>query len=127
MEFNGIRWEGSSLSKIFDRGDIVRVCLNPTVGKEQQGDARPALVISVKQFNALGLTMIAPISQGGDYARYAGFAVTLMGAGSKTQGVVLANMVRSVDLNARSAKFIEKVDLVIVDEVVAKIVPILEG
>lgn len=114
------------MSKIFNRGDIVQICLNPTVGKEQQGDARPALVISSKSFNALGLTMIAPISQGGDYARYAGFAITLMGSGSKTQGVVLANMVRSVDLNARGAKFVEKIGLVIVDEVVARIVTILE-
>jgi mRNA interferase ChpB len=114
------------LSKVFDRGDIVRVCLNPTEGKEQQGDARPALIISPKAFNSLGLTLIAPISQGGDFARYAGFAVTLMGTGSKTQGVVLANMLRSVDLQARGAKLVEKVEMGIVEEVVARITPILE-
>jgi mRNA interferase ChpB len=113
------------LSKIFERGDIVRVCLNPTAGKEQQGDARPALVISPKAFNSLGLTLIAPISQGGDFARYAGFAVTLMGSGSATQGVVLANMVRSVDLQARGAKFVEKAGAEIVEEVVARLTPIL--
>jgi mRNA interferase ChpB len=120
------RWEGNRLSKVFDRGDIVRVCLNPTVGKEQQGDARPALVISPKVFNSLGLTLIAPISQGGDFARYAGFAVTLMGSGSRTQGVVLANMLRSVDLHARGAKLVEKVDMGIVAEVVARLTPVLE-
>lgn len=114
------------MSKVFDRGDIVRVCLNPTAGKEQQGDARPALVISPKAFNAIGLTIVAPISQGGDFARYAGFAVTLMGSGSATQGVVLVNMVRSVDLHARGAKFIEKVGSDIDDEVVAKLVSIVE-
>jgi mRNA interferase ChpB len=114
------------VSRIFERGDIVRVCLNPTAGKEQQGDLRPALVVSSKRFNALGLAMIAPITQGGDFARYAGFAVTLMGAGTATQGVVLANMVRSVDLQARGAKFVEKVGSDIVAEVVAKLIPIFE-
>lgn len=115
------------MSKIFDRGDIVRVCLNPVVGKEQQGDARPALVLSPKLFNALGMTVIAPITQGGEFARYAGFAVSLMGTGSKTQGVVLANMVRSVDLQARGAKLVEKVGAAVVDEVVSKLVPVLEN
>lgn len=115
------------MSKVFDRGDIVRVKLNPTAGKEQQGEARPALVISQRAFNVLGLTLIVPITQGGDFARYAGFAVTLMGSGSETQGVLIANMMRSVDLQARKAKFIEKVGSEIVDEVVAKLLPIIEG
>ena len=115
------------MSKVFDRGDIVRVNLNPTAGREQQGDARPALVISQKAFNSLGLTMIVPITQGGDFARYAGFAVTLMGSGSETQGVLIANMIRSVDLQARKAKLIEKVGAKIVDEVVAKLLPIIES
>lgn len=114
------------MSKVFNRGDIVRVCLNPTAGKELQGDFRPALVVSPKEFNALGLTMVAPVSQGGDYARYAGFAVTLMGSGMATQGVVLVNMVRSLDLHARSAKLIEKAPSEIVDEVLARLVSILD-
>lgn len=115
------------MSKIFERGAIVRVRLNPTAGKEQQGDARPALVISPKAFNTAGLTLIAPISQGVGIARYAGFAVSLMGSGSVTQGVVLANMVRSVDLQARGATFIEKVGEEIVEEVVARLTPVLEN
>lgn len=114
------------MSTLFDRGDIVRVNLNPTVGKEQQGNARPALVISHKAFNALGVTMIIPVTQGGDFARYAGFAVTLMGSGAETQGVLIANMMRSVNLQARKATLIEKVDPAIVDEVVAKLLPIIE-
>lgn len=112
---------------VFERGDIVRVNLNPTSGKEQQGEARPALVISHRAFNTLGLTMVAPITQGGDFARYAGFAVPLMGAGCKTQGVVLANMVRSVDLQARKARLVEKVDTAIVDEVEARLRPVIES
>jgi mRNA-degrading endonuclease toxin of MazEF toxin-antitoxin module len=50
----------------FDRGDIVRVNLNSTVGREQQGDFRPALVLSPAAFNALGVALVAPITQGGE-------------------------------------------------------------
>jgi mRNA interferase ChpB len=114
------------LSKVFERGDIVRVCLNPTEGKELQGDYRPALVVSPRVFNVLGLTMIAPITQGGNFSRYGGFAVTLMGSGTDTQGVVLANMVRSVDLQSRGAKFVEKAPSSLVDEVLARIASIFE-
>ncbi len=114
------------MSKAFDRGDIVRVCLNPTAGKELQGEARPVLVISHKAFNAIGMTLIAPISQGADLARWAGFMVTLRGSGSATQGVVLVNMLRSIDLQARNAKFVEKVNLAVVDEVVLRLIPVFE-
>ena len=74
---------------VFDRGDIVRACLNPTAGNELQGDMRPCLVLSPKAFNKLGLTLIAPITQGGNYARFQGFAISLMGTGTETQGVIL--------------------------------------
>lgn len=110
---------------VFDAGDLVRVCLNPTAGKEQQGEVRPCLVLSPKKFNKLGLTYIAPITQGGNFSRYAGFAVTLMGTGTETQGVVLMNAVRSVDLNARKAVFIEQVPSYILDEALAKLEAIL--
>lgn len=111
---------------VFERGDIVRACLNPTAGNELQGDMRPCLVLSTKQFNKLGLTVIAPITQGGNYARFEGFAVTLMGSGTDTQGVVLANGIRSVDLAARQAVKVEKAPAEIVNEVLAILAAILE-
>ncbi|PPK42095.1 mRNA interferase ChpB [Trinickia symbiotica] len=76
----------------FERGHIVRVSLNPTMGKEQQGDFRPALVLSPAACNALGVALVAPITQGGEFARYAGFAVPLSGLSTETQGVALVNM-----------------------------------
>jgi mRNA interferase ChpB len=79
---------------VFARGDIVRVCLNPTAGREIKGQFRPCLVLSPKQFNRLGMTLIAPITQGGNYARVEGFTVTLMGTGTDTQGVVLISGIR---------------------------------
>ena len=93
----------------FNRGDIVRLNLNPTAGREQQGDFRPALIISPAAFNVSGLVLIAPVTQGGDFARYAGFAVPLSGSGTETQGVVLCNQIRTVDLEARGAKRVESV------------------
>lgn len=111
---------------IFERGDIVRACLNPTSGNELQGEMRLCLVLSPKAFNKLGLTLIAPITQGGNFARFQGFSVSLMGAGTETQGVVLVNGVRSVDLKARKAKKIESVPSDIVDEALAILNAILD-
>lgn len=111
---------------VFDKGDIVRVCLNPTEGKETQGDFRPCLVISPKAFNKLGLTLIAPITQGGNFARTEGFAVPLIGSGTETQGVVLVNGVKSLDLAARKTVKIEKAPQMIIDEVTAILMAIIE-
>jgi mRNA interferase ChpB len=105
----------------FARGDIVRVNLDPTVGREQQGAGRPALVLTPAAFNASGLAVIVPISQGGDFARHAGFAVTLSGAGTQTQGVILCNQIRTVDLEARSAKHVETVPDVVVLDALARV------
>ena len=110
----------------FNRGDIVRVNLNPTIGREQQGDFRPALVLSPAAFNLMGVALVAPITQGGDFARYAGFAVPLSGSGSETQGVVLVNMVRTLDLTARQAKKIEAAPDFVVDDALARLRAILE-
>lgn len=111
----------------FDRGDIVRVSLDPAVGHEQQGDFRPCLVISPIEFNKLGTALVAPITQGGNFARFQGFAVPLTGAGTETQGVVLVNAVRSLDLQKRGAKKVERAPEDVVDEVLARLTAILEN
>lgn len=110
----------------YGRGDIVRLNLNPTAGREQQGDFRPALILTPAAYNASGLAVIAPITQGGDYARYAGFAVTLSGSGAETQGVVLCNQLRTVDLEARGAKRIESVPDFVIDDALARVQALFE-
>ena len=110
----------------FDRGDIVLVCLNPTQGREQQGDMRPALVLSKADFNALGIVMVAPISQGGNFARYAGFASSLNGSGTQTQGVILVNQIRMLDLEARQAKKIEVAPQFVIEDALARLQAILD-
>jgi mRNA interferase ChpB len=105
---------------LFDRGDIVSVPLDPVLGHEQRG-TRPALVLTTKNFNRLGDVLVAPISQGGDHARYAGFAVTLTDSGCKTQGVVLVNKIRMLDLAARQAKKIERAPVMVIDDALSRI------
>jgi mRNA interferase ChpB len=108
-----------------ERGDVYHVDLNATQGREQAG-ARYVVIVSPRLFNVLGTPLACPITQGGNFARHAGFAVSLSGAGTQTQGVVLCNQPRVLDLQARKARFIEKVPEFVMDEVLAKILPLVE-
>lgn len=110
----------------FERGDIVMVDLEPTLGREQRGEHRPALILSTAVFNVMGVVLVAPITQGGDFARHAGFAVPLSGSGTKTQGVALVNQVRMLDLEARNAKKIEAAPDFVVDDALARLQAILD-
>lgn len=110
---------------VFQQGDIVHVSLDPAVGHEQKG-TRPALVLSPKKFNKLGDVLVAPITQGADFSRYAGFAVTLSGTGCKTQGVALINKVRMMDLASRQATKIEQAPQVVIEDAMARLAAILD-
>lgn len=110
----------------FDRGDIVLVPLDPIVGHEQRG-TRPALVLTTKEFNRLGDVLVAPVTQGGDFSRYAGFAVTLTGTGCKTQGVALMNKIRMLDLVARKARKIERAPQAVIDDAIGRLVALLDA
>jgi mRNA interferase ChpB len=110
---------------VFDRGDVVSVPLDPAMGHEQRG-TRPALVLTTKEFNRLGDVLVAPITQGGDFARYAGFAVSLTGAGCKTQGVALVNKIRMLDLAARKARKVERVPKEVIDDAIGRLMTLLD-
>jgi mRNA interferase ChpB len=108
-----------------ERGDVFHVDLNPIKGREQAG-ARYVLIVSPKAFNDLGTPLVCPITQGGEFARSAGFAVSLSGAGTKVQGVVLCNQPRVLDLKARGGQFMERVPSFIMDEVLARLATLME-
>ena len=109
-----------------ERGDVYIVSLDPTAGHEQQGH-RPVLVISPAKFNRLtGVPVVLPITTGGGFARAAGFAVSLMGVGTKTTGVIRCDQPRALDLRARKAKKLESVPDHIIDEVLSKVSPLFE-
>src|ERR1039457_2287312 len=103
------------------RGDIYLVSLDPTLGHEQQG-TRPVLVVSPDKFNTLTrVPIVVPITSGGNFARMAGFAVSLDGSGTRTTGVARCDQPRPLDLGARSARKLESAPPVVMDVVLAKL------
>ena len=104
-----------------DRGDVILVSFDPTLGHEQAG-VRPAVVLSPALYNkASGLCLVCPIT-----TKIKGypFEVTLEGA-KKTSGVALADQVRSIDWQARKIKVIDRLSTASVATILAKFKPLL--
>ena len=98
-----------------DRGDIVWLNFDPTIGHEQSSK-RPALVISPKLYNRRsGMTLVCPVTQQKkDYP----FEVEIVG---KIKGAILVDHVKSIDWKARKVSFVEKVNFKILKEVQQKL------
>lgn len=104
-----------------ERGDIYLVSLDPTSGPEQQG-TRPVLIVSPAAFNRLTRTpVVLPITRGGNFARTAGFAVSLTGAGTQTTGVVRCDQPRALDIGSHHGRKLERAPQAILDEVLARV------
>lgn len=104
-----------------NRGDIFIVSLDPTSGHEQQG-TRPVLIVSPAAFNRLTRTpIVLPITSGGNFARVAGFTVSLTGVGTRTTGVIRCDQPRALDIGARHGRRVEAVPDAIMDEVLARL------
>ena len=102
------------------------VGLDPAAGHEQKG-RRPVLIISPEAFNRVtGVPIVLPITSGGRFARTAGFAVLLAGAGTRTTGAIRCDQPRALDLAARGGRKLEGIPDAIMDEVLAKVAPIFE-
>jgi len=109
-----------------ERGDIYLISPDPTSGHERQG-THPVLIVSPGAFNRLTRTpIVLPITSGSNFARIAGFAVTLVGAGTQTTGVVRCDQPRALDIGSRRGRRLETVPDGIMDEVLAKLSTILE-
>jgi mRNA interferase MazF len=86
-----------------NRGDIIWLVLDPRTGHEQSG-RRPAIVLSPKYFTKhTSLAIICPIT-----GKVKGLPFEVELKNTKTKGAVLPIHIRSVDVAARKAKFIEK-------------------
>lgn len=108
-----------------ERGDVYLVSLDPTLGHETQG-IRPVLIVSPVAFNRLTQTpVVVPITNGGNFARTAGFTVSLVGAGMNTTGVIRCDQPRALDFSARRAVKLESVPPSIMEEVLAKLATLL--
>jgi len=108
------------------RGDIWLVRLDPAEGQKQKG-GHPVLIVSPEAFNRVTKApVVVPITSGGSFARTAGFAAPLSGAGTRTAGVLRSDQPRALDLAARGGKKLESVPDAIVDEVLARLTPDFE-
>ncbi len=106
---------GSGIS--FD--DIARTLNNELeqLGREQIG-YRPVLVMSPIKYNRMAsLVLACPITSKTKGLR---FEVPLV-QGMKTQGVVLADQIKTLDWKARKVTFVEKVTQDLIEEVQARL------
>ena len=108
-----------------DRGEIWLVSLDPIAGHEQSRK-RPVLIVSPALFNKVTrLPIVVPVTSGGNFARAAGFTVSLDDAGTKTTGVIRCDQPRTIDMEARNGKRLERIPEAIVNEVLARLEAIL--
>ncbi len=101
------------------------VALDPAIGTEIQG-MRPVLVLSNAEFNQNGRALVAAITQGGNIDRQRGWAVTLMGSGTKTQGAAIISQCRMIDIKARNGVRVESVPAFVIEEALAKLQAAIE-
>jgi mRNA-degrading endonuclease toxin of MazEF toxin-antitoxin module len=82
------------------RGEIIRVNLNPTQGREQQGDARPCLLLSNTRFNTRrgGIVIVSPIT---NTIKPEIKTLIQLPDGLIITGSVAAEQVRTLDLKKR--------------------------
>ena len=95
----------SKLPYIPHAGDIIWLVFDPRVGHEQSG-RRPAIVLSPHLFSQrTGLAIVCPITS---KVKGLPFEILLTKTKTKTKGAILPIHIKSVDITARKAQFIEK-------------------
>lgn len=97
-----------------NQGDIIMLNFYPQAGHEQAGH-RPALVISNYVFNnKTNMAIVCPITKTNNE-----FPLHIkLDERTKTTGVILCEHVRSLDINQRNYKIIEKLPDDILQEVI---------
>ena len=94
--------------KTVERGEIIRINLNPTEGREQAGNARPCLVLSNTKFNQYrkGIVVVTPITK---TVKPQIKTMISIPSGFRVTGSVIAEQVRTIDLKERWWKSTEEV------------------
>ena len=104
-----------------ETGDFVWLTFDPQAGREQAG-RRPALVLSPRKYNAKsGMALACPIT---NQSKGYPFEVAVP-AGQAVTGVILADHVKSVDWKARRAEKVGRCPTEVIDEVRARLAPLL--
>lgn len=109
------------------RGEVIRVNLNPTQGREQMGEARPCLVLSQTAFNAArgGLVVVSPITS---TVRPDVKTLIPIPEGFRVRGSIIAEQVRTLDLSQRWWRSTEEcLPAAVVNQVVATLNLIIGG
>ena len=104
-----------------ERGDLVWLDFDPQAGREQSG-RRPALVMSPRSYHQVSsLMIVCPITS--THRGYP-FEVALP-EGLRIQGFVLVDQVKSLDRHVRRVEPAGRVPDRIVEEVIARLLPLL--
>lgn len=105
------------------RGDVVWLTFDPQAGHEQRGK-RPALVISPREYNRrVGLALVCPVT-----TRVKGYPFeVVLPQDLEATGAVLSDQVKSLDWRARKAQYLCAVPREVMDEVVARILALVES
>lgn len=108
-------------SYVPEAGDLVWLTFDPQLGREQRG-RRPAVILSPRIYNGRSdLAIVCPIT-----SRVKGrmFEVPVP-PGSRIEGAVLVNHLKSLDWKERRAKFAGKLDEDTLHEIRERIRPLL--
>ena len=104
-----------------DAGDFVWLTFDPQAGREQAG-RRPALVLSPKIYNAKSGLALACLMT--NQAKGYPFEVAVP-SGRGATGVILADHLKSIDWKARRAERLGRCTDEVMNEVRAKLAPLL--
>ena len=106
-----------------DRGQAVWIDMDPQAGHEQRG-RRPAMILSPAAYNGkVGLALLCPIT-----SQVKGYPFeVLLPTGSKVQGAILSDQLKSLDWRARKATMICLLPLPVVNEVLSKLGTLLQA
>jgi mRNA interferase MazF len=106
-----------------ERGDVIWITLDPQIGHEQAG-RRPALVLSPAGYNGrVGLALLCPIT-----GRRKGYPFEVaLPESLPVGGVVLADMVKSLDWRERKAARICSIPQDVLTQVLNRLHALLAG
>jgi mRNA interferase MazF len=114
---------GTPSSYIPDRGHFIWIDFSPQAGHEQGGH-RPGLVLSPRSFNRLtGFALVCPMTSRRK-SRY--FEIHIDQVGQMGGGAILIDHVRSLDWQARGARFIAEAPAAVVADVAGQVIAIID-
>jgi mRNA interferase MazF len=109
------------LSEVPERGSLVWVLFSPQAGSEQAG-RRPGIVLTTAGYHRHSrLAIVCPIM-----SRERGWPMDVkLPPGLAVSGVVLVDHLRSIDREARKLKIIGEAPASVLDEIDARLAPLL--